>query len=269
MVGEWEFRTMQGLAIGCFRQSRQNPHATPPASRLFEENALATNGEGVMFGEKAQRRARPFSGQGCRFGRSAKTFDWAGRTFWPRGADERAEFHEGRVMLAGVVPGKEFRGQRPQLFAPGACINRRLHVEEPGQDASDVCFDDWHGLIERERGDSVRRVTAYAGKATYRIWQTWECAVFLRHGNRSRAKVPRPSVITEALPGVKNLMFGRRRQRGQGGEPAEPLIIIRDNGSDLGLLEHEFRDEDRIGVRGSAPREIAAIFAVPRKKGSA
>ena len=59
------------------------------------------------------------------------------------------------------------------------------------------------------------------------------------------------------------------RSGGEGcdiGEPAEPFVVIRDDSSDLGLLEHELRDEDRVGIDGSAPRKIARVFTVPRKE---
>ena len=43
-------------------------------------------------------------------------------------------------------------------------------------------------------------------------------------------------------------------------------MIIRNNAGDLGLLEHEFRDENSVGIAGLTPGQIAAVPAVPIHK---
>ncbi len=50
-------------------------------------------------------------------------------------------------------------------------------------------------------------------------------------------------------------------------EAAEPLIIIRDNGGNLGLLEHELGDEDGVGIASLAPGEGATVPMVPIRQG--
>jgi hypothetical protein len=40
-------------------------------------------------------------------------------------------------------------------------------------------------------------------------------------------------------------------------------MIVGDDGSDLGLLEHELGDEDRVGIGGAAPGKIAGVLAIP------
>ncbi len=57
------------------------------------------------------------------------------------------------------------------------------------------------------------------------------------------------------------------RERREVREPPEPLIIIRDNGGNLGLLEHEFGDEDGVGIASLTPRELAAVLMVPIRQG--
>jgi hypothetical protein len=44
------------------------------------------------------------------------------------------------------------------------------------------------------------------------------------------------------------------------------MIVIRNHGSDLSLLKHEFGDEDGVGIVGAAPWEIATIMAIPAQK---
>ena len=88
------------------------------------------------------------------------------------------------------------------------------------------------------------------------------------HGDGGRPEITGAGVIAESLPGVQDLMFGSCRQGGEIGEAPHPSIIIRDDGSDLGLLEHELGDEDGVGISGAAPREIATVLAKPGQEGA-
>ena len=62
---------------------------------------------------------------------------------------------------------------------------------------------------------------------------------------------------------MENIRFRGGGESGETAETAKPFMIVRDDGGDLGLLEHELRDEDRVGIGGSAPGEIAGVFAIP------
>ena len=79
-------------------------------------------------------------------------------------------------------------------------------------------------------------------------------------------QIARPRVIAEALPSVEDVIFRSPSQRGEMGEPPEPLIIITDNGCNLGLLEHELGDEDGVGIASLAPGEGAPVAAIPTQK---
>ena len=81
-----------------------------------------------------------------------------------------------------------------------------------------------------------------------------------------RVQIARPRVIAKALPRVEDVIFRSPGQRGEMGEAAEPLIIIRDNDGNLGLLEHELGDEDGVGIASLAPGEDAPVMAIPTKK---
>ena len=77
------------------------------------------------------------------------------------------------------------------------------------------------------------------------------------------SQISGPGIIAQALPGVENIGFRGGGETRDITEPPQPVIIVRDDGSDLGLLEHELRDEDRVGIGGSAPGKIAGVFAIP------
>ena len=88
-------------------------------------------------------------------------------------------------------------------------------------------------------------------------------------GFHHRMQVASSRVIAEALPRVQDVTF---RSPGQGGEiweAAEPLIIIRDNGGNPSLLEHELGDEDGVGIASLAPGKGAAMAAIPIHQGRA
>ena len=92
-------------------------------------------------------------------------------------------------------------------------------------------------------------------------------AMSIHDDSSGGVQIARSRVIAEALPRVEDVIFRSPRQRGEMGEPAEPLIIIRDNGGNLGLLEHEFGDEDGVGIASLTPRELAAVLMVPIRQG--
>src|SRR5207247_10850440 len=79
-------------------------------------------------------------------------------------------------------------------------------------------------------------------------------------------KISRAGVIAEALPRPEHVIFGSASQRRKIGETAEPLIVIRDHGRDLRLLEHELRNEDGVWVASAAAGRSAAVAAKPAGK---
>ncbi len=86
------------------------------------------------------------------------------------------------------------------------------------------------------------------------------------HDFRGGVEISRARVIAEALPRVEDVVFRGRRECSEIGEAAEPLTIIRENGGDLGLLEHELGYENRVRVAGASPGKIAAVFAEPTRE---
>ena len=68
---------------------------------------------------------------------------------------------------------------------------------------------------------------------------------------------------------MEHVVSGSARQCGKIGETAEPFIIIRNDGGDLRLLEHELGDKDCVRIAHLAPGEIAAVAAKPAEKRAA
>ncbi len=268
VVGERELGAMEALTrCRPAGQSGQNPHSAPAIFGLFEENAAAAQGKAMMLGANFQGGPRFFSGKKGRLGGSAERFYRAGLTVWPHPADKGAQFHESGIVSAGALAWQELRGGRPEPLAPGVRIDGSLHIQQAGEDTGDVRFDDGDRLVEGEGGDRIGCVAADSREITNRFRVSWECAaMFFHDGNGRGAKISGARIVAEPLPGVENVVFRSGGQRREIGESPEPLIIIRDDRGDLGLLEHKFRDEDRVGIGRVPPGKIAAIFAVPGKE---
>ena len=103
-----------------------------------------------------------------------------------------------------------------------------------------------------------------SGELSHLLDAAWEVSAMSIH-NRfcCGVEISRTSVIAEALPRAKHLILRSARKRGEIGKSAEPLVIIRNHGGDLRLLEHELGNEDCIRIAGPAPREIAPTPTIP------
>ena len=170
-------------------------------------------------------------------------------------------------MFAGVPGRQELTRVRPELFAARASIDRGLQIEQPRQNARDVGFDDWDWSIEGERRDCVCGVAANARQITNRIRRVRKAtAILFPNNDRCGAEISGPRIITEALPGMKNLILRGSRECGDVGEAPQPFNIKRDDGRDLGLLKHELGNQDCVGIGGPPPWKIATVSLVPGTK---
>ena len=110
----------------------------------------------------------------------------------------------------------------------------------------------------------MRGVFPDSGKLSHLLDFPWEVpAMSIHNCFCCGVEISRASVIAEALPCAKHLAFRSPCKRGEIGKRAEPLVIIRDDGGDLRLLEHELGDEDCVRVARAAPREITAVATMP------
>ena len=71
------------------------------------------------------------------------------------------------------------------------------------------------------------------------------------------------AVVAEAAPEGEDGGLGRGGEGVDGGECGEEGLVFVEDGGDAGLLEHDFRDPDGVGVAGGAPGEVAAVEVEP------
>ena len=67
---------------------------------------------------------------------------------------------------------------------------------------------------------------------------------------------------------LRDVAFVGGRKRRERRVAIQPLVILGQHAVDLRLLQHHLRHEDVIRVAGAAPRQIAAVGAIPRQQSS-
>jgi hypothetical protein len=143
-------------------------------------------------------------------------------------------------------------------------IDRFARIEKPRKHASCVRFDDRNSLIEGKAGKGASSVFADPGELLQSVDCSRELSTMPIHDHFCcRVEISRASIIAEALPRPKDFVFRSFCERGDIRKSAQPFMIVRNDGGDLRLLEHDFRDEDCVRIAGLAPGEIAAITAMP------
>jgi hypothetical protein len=188
----------------------------------------------------------------------------------PRRTNQRAEIDKRRIVNAGGIFWNQRAGAIPELFPANGSIDWTVKIKQARQNASSVGFDNWDWLIKGERRDGIGRVTTDTGQFTdCREIARKSASMAMLHGFRNRMQIASPRVIAEALPRAEDVTFRGPGEGGEIGKVAEPLIIIRDNGGNLSLLQHELGNDDGVRVPSLAPGEETTIRMIPTRQGRA
>ena len=73
------------------------------------------------------------------------------------------------------------------------------------------------------------------------------------------------AVVAQSLPGTEHIGGACGGQGVDGGKLLQPALVVALDAGDLRLLQHDFADENRVGVGGAAPGEVAIEFAAARE----
>ncbi len=121
-------------------------------------------------------------------------------------------------------------------------------------DALDVAVDDGDGLVVGDGGDGGGGVEADAGEGAELGGGGWEGAGVVADDELGGGvKHSGAAVVAEAAPEGEDGGLGRGGEGVDGGESGEEGAVFVEDGGDAGLLEHDFRDPDGVGVAGGAP----------------
>ena len=147
---------------------------------------------------------------------------------------------------------------------------------EAAEDAGDVAVDDCGGGVIGEGSDGAGGVGADSREGLQDGRVARDLAGEIGGDSLGGGvEVESPGVISQTLPEAQNLLLFGCSQGLDGWEAMYKATEIGDCGGDLGLLEHEFTDQNYVWVygckgmvAGRAPGEVAAVSGVPTQQGS-
>lgn len=163
-----------------------------------------------------------------------------------------AVIKERPVPSAGVLVLEGLFGESENIFVGDV----RLTFEKVMEiDAADVGVDEGGGGVESEATDGAGSVGADA-----RVFLEFfgvrrklaiVCCFDLLGGALQEAGA---APVAKARPGGEEVGLGGGSESGGGGELLKKLVVFRNDAGDLGLLEHDFGDEDGVGIASVTPR---------------
>src|SRR3990172_11951500 len=75
-----------------------------------------------------------------------------------------------------------------------------------------------------------------------------------------------PDVVSEGPPGCLDVPDRGAGQLLDRGVLSKELLVLRDDPIDLGLLEHDLRDQDLVRVGGLPPGKVAPVARIPAEE---
>ena len=79
----------------------------------------------------------------------------------------------------------------------------------------------------------------------------------------SRLHIADSAIVAQPLPEIEQGLFWCLSQVGHCGQGRHKTLVIGNNSSHLGLLQHNLADPDGIGILTLTPGQITFIFIVP------
>jgi|GEM_PF-12925 len=160
------------------------------------------------------------------------------------------------------------RQQRPRGLFQKSLSSRIGHgfpeIKQPGDDADDVRIEDGDSSIEGEGGNGSSRVGADARQLAQNLGIIGNAPPVPGNNlTRGPTEISGARVISKPFPELENLFLIRAGERNDVWELLHPSLVERDHRRDGGLLQHELGDQNRIGIAGATPRQVAAVFQEP------
>ena len=235
---------------------------------MFEQNFALTNDKCVFLDKSLCARFGFLDRQHFRIFCPAEIIHRADAAFWfSRQANDCAQIDQRGIETHCITFRNKLRGTLPESFTADRRVNRGAHVEQASDDTRAIRFDDRDRLIESKCRECVRCIATNTGQVANRPDVTGQNpTVPILHNLGRGMEIASAIVIAEPLPGVQDIILRGARKRTEIGESTEPFIIMRDHGGDLGLLEHELRDKNGVGIVGLTPGKIAAVAPKPTEK---
>ena len=182
----------------------------------------------------------------------------------PWRADERTQFHDRLVIITGSLSWDELFRQDPQFFFTLRGVDRRLDIEYAGEDAFHISVQHRFNLTKSDGGNGCSGVTSDAGECFEFAPRAGQGSVWPSlHFLCSFQQITRPTVIAKTFPDPQDILFAGRCQRLQAWKACHPALEIGDDRIHPGLLSHNFRDPDGVGIRKSPPGKLSGMLLIP------
>lgn len=201
--------------------------------------------------------------------------------------DRGAEFHEG--LVEGRTRRAEGRGVRATGFGQGEEGNGHASggdldeargecpgvggsggegsAAEPTEHTGHVAVHDRGGEVEGGAGDGARGVGSDSGQFEDLVVGVGEPArMLLEDEPGGAAEVVETAVIAEPFPEFAQSARVGSCEGGEVGQLAHPTFPVGLDGGHAGLLEHDLRDPDGVGIAGAAPGQVAGVVAEPTQE---
>jgi hypothetical protein len=193
----------------------------------------------------------------------------------PRRADRRAEVHERLVEFPRslAAPRKQALGKLPDAaFVHAVAPSSRWAVsapsaplpKDPPQHSRDIRVYCRRPSLIREARNGAGRVASHAREPHQRVGVIGNgTPVFAHDGACQPVQIRGAAVVTKSVPGGLYLRRPCVRERSDRGEAGEEARVVLRNALDLGLLQHELRDQHAIRVAGRTPRQLPSLLSEP------
>lgn len=192
--------------------------------------------------------------------------DRAGSTVWlAAGTDECTEIHHALgVGLDGCV-GQQRLGPRPQCRLDFLVAGPACDTAMACQDALDVAIENGAALAECQRCNGRSGRTPHARQLRDGVGPGRKYSAMLGHdGACRRVQIARATVVAKPAPQREHVVFRGGGQGRQIGEMGDKALEIGDDRGNLGLLQHDFRQPDTVGVACALPWQgMAAVVQLP------
>ncbi len=258
------------LAEGSRLDHRRLPESAEEAvlAALREEDARAgreDRGDHPHLGHRALLRDDGQLVDAPGRARSARAGDRAGvAARRARGADRRAELHQGLVEASRAGEREHPSRRLPEELPGRTGVDRRVDPLDAGEDARDVAVDQRLGKIEREARDRAGGVGPDAVERAKRVGVRGELAAeALDDLARSQVERPRAPVVAEPAPHREHVVDARLGEAPRRRKSRHEALEIGDHRLDPGLLEHDLADPDGVRMARPTPRQIAGNAAEP------
>ena len=137
-------------------------------------------------------------------------------------------------------------------------------AEEAGEHANDIAVEHRRGLVERNAANRAGGVTADAGQRHQFIELFRKPSpVLIDNGPRRLLKVSRAQIVAQTFPEFEDGIGSGAGQRAHVRKAAHPAPPVGDDGLDLRLLEHNFRNPNGVGITRSPPGQVARVLLEP------